>query len=524
MLVGYVVLWTLYAVIAKSSQDVHYDMAEQLALSQEMAFGHAKHPPLAPAIVGLWFAVFPVADWAYYLLAVSTAALALWIVWRLSERYLDGEKRVVGLALLTLVPFFNFHALKFNQNTVLLPLWAATTLFFLRSFESRRVLDGALAGVFAALSIYGKYWSVMLLVGLGIAALTDRRRKEYFRSPAPWVTIAAGALVLAPHVVWLIGSGFAPFSYALATHSAPSFAAVAAEPADLSGRRGRLRGAAGDPGARRDAAEPRRRRWTCCGPQRPSDGWRRYAFWAPLLVPVAVALVAQFPLTSLWTMSAWSLLPVVLLSSPLTTIGQRDAANIVALAVIVPLVMIAAAPAVAYMVHRNGVTPGAAHASQLAQRVEAVWRETSDRPLRLFAGWEDFGYAVAFYLPGRPQVVNALDGLPPTDLDARIARQGIAMVCPVRAHRLRGPRDAPRLACLGRPAGRSRDHAPLFQRRGRSRPLRHRHHRAAAVMAISDPAWPGRFVLPGAGHDGGECCRDAEPLSHRRDRFRRQHP
>jgi hypothetical protein len=114
--------------------------------------------------------------------------------------------------------------------------------------------------------------------------------------------------------------------------------------------------------------------------------------------------------------------------------NSRDVANIVALAVIVPLVMLAAAPAVAYMVHRNGVTPGAAHASQLAQRVEAVWRETSDRPLRLFAGWEDFGYAVAFYLPERPQVVNALDGVPPADLDARIARQGIVMVCPADAH------------------------------------------------------------------------------------------
>ena len=106
--------------------------------AQELAFGHAKHPPLVPAVVAAWFTVFPVADWAYYLLAVTTAALALWIAWRLSERYLDGEKRVVGLALLTLVPFFNFHALKFNQNTVLLPLWAATTLFFLRSFETRK--------------------------------------------------------------------------------------------------------------------------------------------------------------------------------------------------------------------------------------------------------------------------------------------------------------------------------------------------------------------------------------------------
>jgi hypothetical protein len=30
-------------------------------------------------------------------------------------------------------------------------------------------------------------------------------------------------------------------------------------------------------------------------------------------------------------------------------------------------------------------------------------------------------------------VVNALDGVPPADIDARIARQGIAMVCPADA-------------------------------------------------------------------------------------------
>ena len=77
VLVCYVALWTLYAVIAKGSQDIHYDMAEQFGLSHELAFGHAKHPPLAAAVVAAWFAVFPAADWAYYLLAVSTAALAL---------------------------------------------------------------------------------------------------------------------------------------------------------------------------------------------------------------------------------------------------------------------------------------------------------------------------------------------------------------------------------------------------------------------------------------------------------------
>src|SRR6266699_6085066 len=116
----YVALWTLYGTIAKGSQDIHADMSEQFALGRELALGYPKHPPLAMAIVRAWFAVFPTADWAYYLLANATIGLTLWIVWRLSARYLDGDKRVVGLALLTLVPFFNFHALKFNANTILM--------------------------------------------------------------------------------------------------------------------------------------------------------------------------------------------------------------------------------------------------------------------------------------------------------------------------------------------------------------------------------------------------------------------
>ena len=64
----------------------------------------------------------------------------------------------------------------------------------------------------------GKYWSVFLLAGLGIAALADPRRAQYFRSAAPWVTIAVGAILFAPHVAWLVGQDFAPFTYAVVAH------------------------------------------------------------------------------------------------------------------------------------------------------------------------------------------------------------------------------------------------------------------------------------------------------------------
>ncbi len=217
-LAAYTVLWAIYGTIAKGSQGLHYDMTEVIAWSRDLDLGYLKHPPLAAGIVWLWFSVFPVAEWSYYLLAMTMAAIALWFAWKLSADYLDIEKRVVGLALLTLVPFFNFHALKFNVNTVLIPLWAMTTFWSLRSFETRSRLYAALAGIGAAGCMLGKYWSVLLLAGLALAALIDTRRGQYFRSAAPWITIAAGLIVLAPHVIWLVQHDFAPFRYALIVH------------------------------------------------------------------------------------------------------------------------------------------------------------------------------------------------------------------------------------------------------------------------------------------------------------------
>jgi len=62
VLVAYVALWTLYGVLAKGSQDVHFDMGEAVAWSREPALGYAKHPPLSAWVVKAWFTFLPLAD------------------------------------------------------------------------------------------------------------------------------------------------------------------------------------------------------------------------------------------------------------------------------------------------------------------------------------------------------------------------------------------------------------------------------------------------------------------------------
>ena len=283
-------MWSLYGALAKGSQDIHFDMGEMVAWSREAGIGTPKHPPFAAWLVRVWFSVFPLTDWSYYVFAMVLASFALWVAWRLSEPYLDGEKRVVGLVLLTFIPFFNFHALKYNANTVLIPLWALDHVVVPALVrDAQRDLWPRSPGSRPPRAMLGKYWSIFLLAGLGVAALADPRRAVYFRSARALVTIAVGALALAPHVAWIVANDFAPFTYAVAVHPATRESAImsgigflARRRADISRRRIAL---AAPWRGRACAPSPTR-----CGRREPARRLVLIAFLAPLLLPALAAV------------------------------------------------------------------------------------------------------------------------------------------------------------------------------------------------------------------------------------------
>jgi len=423
VLAGYLSVWTLYGIIAKSNQDLHSDMTELIAWSRDLALGFPKHPPFAAMVVRAWFAWFPIYDWSYYLLAVLTATLALWIAWQLFADYLPPTKRVVGLCLLMFIPFFNFHALKFNVNTVLMPLWAVTTFWFLRSYRTCSTTYAALAGVSAALSMATKYWSIVLLVGLVVAAVSDERRRAYFRSTAPWITVLVGLAVIGPHIGWLEKHNFSPVDYAMAVHGGHPFAhafwAVLRYCADAVAY-------ASVPIAtvlliaRPSASSLLEIAW-------PADPDRRLvavAFATTLFFPILPALLWGIEINAIWTMSAWTLLPVLLLSSHSVQVSRLQVRWIASLAVLFPLLMLFIAPAVALVAFKRGLPPQLTQTKMLAKQVEKAWHAATSEPLRYVSGTTDFAYGVATYADDRPQ---ALSGLPERPRGLR--RSGIALIC-----------------------------------------------------------------------------------------------
>ncbi len=167
----------------------------------------------------------------------------------------------------------------------------------------------------------------------------------------------------------------------------------------------------------------------------PSGEERRLAaliFWLPLLVPIAVAAFTRTILLSLWNTPALTLLPVILLSSPLVRFGREAAVRIAALAVVFVVAACAVSPIVAYVSLVNGIENEAAYAHLVMDAMQRQWRQVTDKPLKLIAGPFGLISTAAFYGEDKPFTFADFSRyLSPWATPERIAREGIAIACPV---------------------------------------------------------------------------------------------
>ena len=207
-------LWTLVLANLKAAQDVHMDVAEAFAWGQKFQFGYGKHPPLAGWVAGLWFKLFPVADWSTYALAMTTLGCGLVICWFIALRVVDRRRAFFTVVMLALYPIFNFKGFKYNPDLLQLVTLPLLVLAYLHAFEKRSVRAGLWLGLAGALALMTKYWVLTMIGAVGLAALLHPARLLFLRSPAPWVAIAMLAVAMIPHLLWLREVDFVPLTYA----------------------------------------------------------------------------------------------------------------------------------------------------------------------------------------------------------------------------------------------------------------------------------------------------------------------
>jgi Dolichyl-phosphate-mannose-protein mannosyltransferase len=189
------------------------DLIEALTYGREWQLGYDKLPPLPWWLVEIAYRLVG-HDFAYYLLAQIAIVAALWLVW-LTARPLAGPLgALVAVLIVDGLHYLNYTAAKFNHDVIQLPFWALAGFAFHRALRGKHLADWLLLGLAIGLSLWSKYFVVVLAAPMALFLLFDRDARKCLATAGPYLAAAMALIVMAPHLVWLAKNDFVPFAYA----------------------------------------------------------------------------------------------------------------------------------------------------------------------------------------------------------------------------------------------------------------------------------------------------------------------
>ncbi|MEW6639046.1 MAG: glycosyltransferase family 39 protein [Pseudomonadota bacterium] len=437
LLVGaHVGVWWIVALLVHAPADIQPDMAEAFAWGRELQWGYHKHPPFWAWLARGWFAIFPAADWAFFLLSVVNSAVGLVGVWAVAGRYVGGAQRLAAVLLLELVPFYHFFAFNYNANAIQLSVWPWTIYAFLVSFETRRIAAAVGFGLLAAAAMLSKYYGGVLLAACVVAALTDPRARDYLRSTAPYASLAVFAVAVAPHVMWSLHAASGPLDY-LATKTTYPFGFILARAGHfvvgcllLNGVLAlmlvvaRLQMRAGRPAVVAAAASRLVERLRV----------RRLMVLvaAPILLTLVVALAGHVRLSTKFALPLFALVPLLWMVVHGAGFGARQLRTVMLAAGGLMIAAVLFAAPTAALKFRLDKSHYAEPRAIVAHQVTQLWRAAMQTPLRIVAGTEAYAFATTFYSADHPSDFTDFSrAKAPWIDDVRLSREGLAIICRV---------------------------------------------------------------------------------------------
>jgi hypothetical protein len=205
------VVWT--ALPALLYPNLPLDLIEALVYGREWQLGYDKLPPLPWWLVEIAHQSVG-RDFAYYLLAELAVVAAFALIYAAARPLVGGVGALVSVLIIDGLHYLNYTAAKFNHDVIQLPFWALAGFAFHRALRGRQLADWLLLGLALGLSLWAKYFVVVLAAPMALFVLADRDARKVLATPGPYLAAAVALATVAPHLVWLVKTDFLPLAYA----------------------------------------------------------------------------------------------------------------------------------------------------------------------------------------------------------------------------------------------------------------------------------------------------------------------
>jgi 4-amino-4-deoxy-L-arabinose transferase-like glycosyltransferase len=199
--------WALLHVLMRlvSSQALELDEAEQMLWSQQWSWGYGAQPPLYTWLLQGLAALLGPGLLSLSVLKMGLIALTYWFMWRAACEVLSPRSAWWAALSMVWLPMLGWEALRDLTHTVLLGcLVAATWWLVLRQIRQPQSHGFVWLGLVVGLGLLSKYSYALFALALGLAALSGRDTRPVLLSSGWWWLPLVAAVVLAPHLLWLL--------------------------------------------------------------------------------------------------------------------------------------------------------------------------------------------------------------------------------------------------------------------------------------------------------------------------------
>ena len=208
---GFCFLWGLLPTLFHSAYRM--DVVELQIVSKEWVLSTAKHPMLPAWILEVVNLMTGDSFAAPFIAAQLCVLLTLWSVWSFAKTVLSPK--LAFYAFVSILPYWYFtvRSSNYNQNIVLLPLWALTIWWSFEALRTNHWRYWCGVGFVVGAAFYAKYTIVFLIFPILLYSVWAPQVRQRWGSLKPYTAIAVALLVMLPDLIWLYRHDFVCFSY-----------------------------------------------------------------------------------------------------------------------------------------------------------------------------------------------------------------------------------------------------------------------------------------------------------------------
>ena len=204
------VVWSVVPLLRLS---LSMDTQEAIVWGKYCLWGTTKHPPFSGWAAYWFYHLFADSDKVMYALSQIFVILGVVYIYKLARCFLDEIKATAAAALQFGIIYYGYSTPEFNVNVISVGLWPICAYYFWCGYTRNRWSDWLLFGVFVGLNLLNKYVGAMLLLALGIFALSDKSIGRLSKNIKVYAAAGLAVLLILPHIYWLWQNDFVSFNY-----------------------------------------------------------------------------------------------------------------------------------------------------------------------------------------------------------------------------------------------------------------------------------------------------------------------